>query len=228
VEDGDGGGSRLHAMIPLPYGNFAAILRDPLGFQRAAQRRLGDVLRFRNGPFLLHFLYHPDHVRRVLQERQKQYLRSWQYRLLKRLFGGNLVVSEGPYWLRQRRLAQGAFHRERLAAYVGAMVDATEQMLSEWREREARGEAIEGGFGSGAGNNIGNLFYGSEGYMTVDLQGNWQIYLGKDREAGPGGAYRLGCTLEFDRESQQFRGDDEANKMLTREYREPYVIPQEV
>ena len=70
---------------------------------------------------MIHFLYHPDHVRRVLFDNPKNYLRGWQYRLLGNLFGDNLVASEGSSWLLQRRLAQPAFHRQRLAGYANVM-----------------------------------------------------------------------------------------------------------
>jgi cytochrome P450 len=103
----------------------------------------GDVVRFRIGPLLVHFLYHPDHVRHVLFDHPKDYLRGWQYRLLRRLLGDNLVVSEGDFWLRQRRLAQPAFARPRMAGYADVMVDATSQMLARWRDVAARGTAID-------------------------------------------------------------------------------------
>ena len=47
----------------------------------------------------------------------------------KRLFGNGLLTSEGDFWLRQRRLAQPAFHRTRIASYADTMVSYTEQML---------------------------------------------------------------------------------------------------
>ncbi len=125
----------------------------------------------------------------------------------------------------------------------------------------------EGGLGQGAGNNIGNIFYGSEGYMTIDGSGTWKTYLGKNREPGPSGggggdmfqnftdairaddrsilegditeghyscalihlaniSYRVQRSLEFDPSTEQFPGDKEANALLTREYREPFVIPE--
>jgi predicted dehydrogenase len=37
-------------------------------------------------------------------------------------------------------------------------------------------------------------------------------------------AYRAGRTLEFDPKTESFNGDKEANALLTREYREPYVV----
>jgi predicted dehydrogenase len=41
-------------------------------------------------------------------------------------------------------------------------------------------------------------------------------------------AYRVGRDLRFDPASMQFTGDAEASKLLTREYREPYVVPEKV
>jgi cytochrome P450 len=133
----------LSHWIPLPYGPLRAFVRDPLGFQLRAWERFGDVFRFRIGPLLVHFLYHPDHVRRVLHDNQKNYLRGWQFRLLRRLLGNNLVVSEGDFWRRQRRLAQPAFHRQRLARYAEVMVDATCQLVSRWREAAAARKPVD-------------------------------------------------------------------------------------
>jgi predicted dehydrogenase len=45
----------------------------------------------------------------------------------------------------------------------------------------------EGGFGAHGGNNIGVLFYGSEGYMELQYFG-YKTYLGKKREPGPSGS----------------------------------------
>lgn len=41
-------------------------------------------------------------------------------------------------------------------------------------------------------------------------------------------SYRLGRKLTFDPATETFVDDAEANKLLTREYREPYVLPDEV
>ncbi len=129
--------------LPLPGGPLRESMLDPLGFAQRMQERYGDVARLQVGPVLVHLVFHPDHVRHVLHDRQKIYLRGWHYRLLRNLLGENLVVSEGDYWLRQRRLAQPAFHRQRLAGYAGVMVDATAQMLARWGDEAASGETIE-------------------------------------------------------------------------------------
>ena len=41
-------------------------------------------------------------------------------------------------------------------------------------------------------------------------------------------SYRLGRTLHWDAKKMECIGDDEANKMLTREYRAPFVVPAQV
>ena len=114
-------------------------------------------------------------------------------------------------------------------------------------------------------NVVGNIFYGSEGYMLKDVD-HWKTYMGKKREPGESGngignhyqnfadairannpglltapieegfyscalihlaniSYRLGRTIHFDPDSQTIINDDEATRMLSREYRVPYSIP---
>lgn len=41
-------------------------------------------------------------------------------------------------------------------------------------------------------------------------------------------SYRLGRSLEFDPQTERFVGDDEANAMLSRQYRAPFVVPEKV
>jgi predicted dehydrogenase len=130
---------------------------------------------------------------------------------------------------------------------------------------------------------IGNLFYGSKGWLFIDGNGrDWQSYFGRRNEKGPGSeappesggsdplvltsiesphyqnfvdairandparlacdileghlssslphlasiAYRVGRGLNFDGARERFVGDDEADALLTREYRAPFVVPE--
>lgn len=41
-------------------------------------------------------------------------------------------------------------------------------------------------------------------------------------------SYRVGRKLQFDPRTETFPGDNEANKMLARDYREPFVVPNKV
>ena len=130
---------------------------------------------------------------------------------------------------------------------------------------------------------IGNLFFGTEGWMHVGVNTKWRTYFGRKNEPGPssetveedtdpmnlagagGGnhfenfinalrsgkreeltceieeghvstvlphlaniAYRCGRTLEFDGQSERFIGDRQANALLRRDYRKPFVVPDKV
>jgi len=41
-------------------------------------------------------------------------------------------------------------------------------------------------------------------------------------------SYRLGRSVTFDGASERFVGDDEANKLLGRKYRAPYLLPEKI
>lgn len=137
---------------------------------------------------------------------------------------------------------------------------------------------------------IGNLFYGTEGWMEMGPadwgQGTWKTYFGRKNKPGPSTetyekkeekydamdlsgtgemphirnfihalrsgnkndltcdielgytsnvlphlaniSHRLGRSLQFDGKKEKFVGDKEANGMLTRKYRKPYVVPDRV
>ena len=68
---------------------------------------------------------------------------TFQYNLLSSITGRGLLTSDGDFWLRQRRLAQPAFHRQRIAGFAGLMTAYAEAMLVRWDGLAARGEPID-------------------------------------------------------------------------------------
>lgn len=122
--------------VPGPRGRFLVgslpdMRDDPLGLFAAAIREHGDIVRFDLVERML-LVNHPDHVKHVLQDRHADYGKGFFYRRLKLLAGEGLVTSDGQHWLRQRRLAAPAFHRERIAALEATMVRRTAEMLDRW------------------------------------------------------------------------------------------------
>jgi predicted dehydrogenase len=118
-------------------------------------------------------------------------------------------------------------------------------------------------------NSIGDLFYGSKGYLAVDSYTSYKSWLGREQQPGPanrqGGdhylnfveavrsrkreslnseieegaastvlvhlaniSYRVGRTIHFDPKTLTITGDAEAAKMMTREYRKPFVVSEKV
>ena len=103
--------------------------RDPIGMMRRQTERHGDIVWMRFGPVRYVVVNHPDGVRRILVENAANYAKSESYKGLKLVLGEGLVTSEGELWKRQRKLAQPAFHRERLMAFASQMCDLTGGMI---------------------------------------------------------------------------------------------------
>jgi hypothetical protein len=123
-----------------------------------------------------------------------------------------------------------------------------------------------------AGAGVGNLFYGSEGWLVIKGYNSYELYYKDEKQpkykksdGDPVGkhfanfiaavrsrdtsslhgpvetahtsaglahlgniAFRMGRKLKFDPAAEKFVGDTEADALLTRHYRAPFVVPEQV
>ena len=122
-------GPRGHFLL----GNVREIQRDSIGFNTAMARQYGDVIRVRVITWPTYMVFHPDDVKRVLQENNRNYSKDvYNVNLLKPLLGQGLFTNDGTSWLHQRRLMQPAFHRKRLADFGTLMTSTTVATLEQW------------------------------------------------------------------------------------------------
>jgi cytochrome P450 len=106
--------------------------RRRLPFLVESAREYGDVVFFKVGNERIYLFNHPDLIRDVLVTNQKNFTKSRALVRAKQVLGEGLLTSEGEFHLRQRRLAQGAFHRERIAGYAHSMVEYAKRTRSRW------------------------------------------------------------------------------------------------
>ncbi|SRR5579883_369704 len=134
--------NRATALDPLPPGppkrfpgaHLLLLRRDTLGALTALAREYGDVARIRVGPQHIVLVSHPDLIRTVLITDARRFAKGRGLDRTKRLLGTGLLTSEGDFHLRQRRLAQPAFHRERIATYGATMRERAERTRERWRD----------------------------------------------------------------------------------------------
>jgi cytochrome P450 len=100
-----------------------AVRRDPTAVFMDAALRFGDVAYFKIGPRRGFLLTNPADVRHVLQDNARNYHKSPLYEKLKWSIGDGLLTSEDDFWLRQRRIAQPAFNRQRIATLVRGLAE---------------------------------------------------------------------------------------------------------
>jgi len=129
--------------LPL-LGLTLAIRKDALGTLRRVAREYGDIVLLPVAFQDRIFLNHPDFIEQVLVIQQGKFHKS---ELTKKIVGGllgqGLLISEGEFWRRQRRLAQPAFHRSRVQDYGATMVESVERHIHDWRDAEQRDMASE-------------------------------------------------------------------------------------
>src|SRR5579862_7383098 len=99
------------------------VLRDPLAtLMRLA--KYGDIVCIRVFKQEYRILLNlPEYVEQVTIVQHAKFHKSTLTKdVTERLLGQGLLISEGDFWRRQRRLAQPAFHRSRIAEYGATMV----------------------------------------------------------------------------------------------------------
>ena len=115
-------------------GNLRDLRKRPLEFMEECVRDFGDLTHFRIANIEVYLLNHPDLVEEVLVTSNRNFIKPRLLRDTAEVFGRGLLVSDGDFWLRQRRLAAPAFHRQRIASYGAVMTDFTERAVERWRD----------------------------------------------------------------------------------------------
>jgi len=112
------------------------------GYVRAREQ-YGDVVHYHIASRPIFLICHPDDIRYVLVENSKNYTKGRGLEKAKPLLGNGLLTSEGAFWLRQRRLAQPAFHREHIESLAGVMTSVIDGMLQRWERYATDGTTFD-------------------------------------------------------------------------------------
>ena len=127
-------GPRGHLLL----GSLPDVRRDPIGLFLRSVREYGEIVRYRFGPMIAHQIASAEGVQHVLVENPKNYGKQTRgFRNLRYVLGNGLLTAEGEFWKRQRRIANPAFHRQRVQSFAETMVRCASQCA-------ARLEALRG------------------------------------------------------------------------------------
>ncbi len=118
--------------LPL-LGSLPSFRARPIEFLCETAKKYGDLPYFRLGSYHAYLVNHPDFVRDILVTNQSNFTKSRALQRARILFGQGLLTSEGQFHLRQRRLVQPAFHRDRLAGYAVVMSDCAVRVRERWQ-----------------------------------------------------------------------------------------------
>jgi cytochrome P450 len=118
----------------IPFRYLRTLQRDPIPFFTRIANEYGDAAQFHVGPQQIFLFNHPDLIRELLVTQHRSFHKSRVLQRSKIIFGEGLLTSEDDLHKRQRRLAQPAFHRERIGRYGEVMIERASRMT--WRDGE--------------------------------------------------------------------------------------------
>ncbi|GAB3857855.1 cytochrome P450 [Hymenobacter terrigena] len=108
-----------------------ALAKDPLPVLNDTLARYGDTVELFIGGVEKSILTRdPGLIQHVLQKNNRNYAKSKFTQGFSRYIGHGLLTNDGPDWLRQRRLIQPGFHRQRVAGLTGLMQEITAETLA--------------------------------------------------------------------------------------------------
>lgn len=133
----------FHRGSSFILGSLPDLENDPAGFMATMLENYDEVVQFRMATEKVHLCIHPESVSHVLHENHMNYDKQvFDYRMMgNRLLGKGLLTNDGPFWLKQRRLAQPAFHQKKIQSYSQIMQKCTEDFLESWNSRD--GEVMD-------------------------------------------------------------------------------------
>src|SRR3954463_3907666 len=107
---------------------------NPLEFFQGLARTYGDISSYRMAGEQLFLINEPRLIRDILVTHHRNFTKSRGLERAKRLLGQGLLTSEGAMHLRQRRLMQPAFHRDRIAAFADVMTGYGDRLRQSWSD----------------------------------------------------------------------------------------------
>ncbi|MFS8101253.1 cytochrome P450 [Lentzea alba] len=118
-------------------GHTPAMLSQRAKFTDALHEH-GEVVRLDLGPLHAYFVTDPSLTYEVLVSQGSKFRKGAMFDKFQPYLGTGLLLSNGDHHLRQRRLMQPAFHRERIENYASTMARAAAALVARWQPGEIR------------------------------------------------------------------------------------------
>jgi cytochrome P450 len=140
--------SAAQRLVPGPRGRpilgvMPEMVSDMLGLFTKTAQEYGGIAQFKllTKSYLL--VTNPDYVKYILQDNYKNYIRGRSVETGRVLLGNGLPLIDGDFWLRERRMLQPAFHRERLGRLVDTATNVIDTFMQDWAEKAKQNQTLD-------------------------------------------------------------------------------------
>ncbi|MFM7859375.1 MAG: cytochrome P450, partial [Flammeovirgaceae bacterium] len=87
-------------------------------------------------------LFNPELIKKVLQTNNRKYVKGLGIDKVKMLLGNGIMVSEGDYWRKQRRMIQPGFGKEEFGKLAKTVLSRNKKMETLWHAKAMSGEPL--------------------------------------------------------------------------------------
>lgn len=121
---------------PLNIASLLDFRRNRKDFFMRCHEQYGDIAHTKFLNRDVYMLYDAEDIHNVIvRQASKLHKSPIAKQNLGRLLGNGLLTNDGEDWRRQRKLAQPAFHMQRIASYADVMVEYTQRAVERWQQQ---------------------------------------------------------------------------------------------
>jgi cytochrome P450 len=122
-----------HRVPPGPAEPYSTS-QDLLRWMDGQFQCYGDIFKASIFGVSAYVIRRPEYAQHILRTNWQNYGRGQAIKRIALLLGNGLIVSEGEFWKRQRRMVQPAFHRNAIATLTSMITAANTRLLEKWRQ----------------------------------------------------------------------------------------------
>jgi cytochrome P450 len=134
--------SRLGGTIPHGPAEAYSATEDLLSWMHGHFRRYGNIYKAAIHGSSAYVVSAPEYAQHVLRTNWRNYKKGQDLKRVALLLGNGIMVSEGEFWKRQRRMIQPAFHDHAIGALTGVIAAANVALLEKWEQAALRRESV--------------------------------------------------------------------------------------
>ncbi len=129
-------------LIPPGPAEAYSPTEDLLNWMHGHFKRYGNIYKASVYGTSAYVISAPEYAQHILRTNWQNYTKGQEFKRVALLLGNGLVVSEGEFWKKQRRMIQPAFHNNAIGALTGVISAANVALLERWEQAARDNDSV--------------------------------------------------------------------------------------
>lgn len=129
-------------LIPPGPAEAYSPTEDLLNWMHGHFKRYGNIYKASVYGTSAYVISAPEYAQHILRTNWQNYTKGQEFKRVALLLGNGLVVSEGEFWKKQRRMVQPAFHNNAIGALTGVISAVNVALLERWEQAARNNDSV--------------------------------------------------------------------------------------